>query len=262
MRWFLPVVLMLTLMTACSASAPTSAPSPTVDVAATVDAAVDATRAVDRSVQATVEARAEATRAAAPAATTVPTATAVVMTEFVSTPEPYVAAPGTIEQGIEELHACLQGSEELRALSLAMMEQSGASRDFISSLLEDKELFTHMMLEVAEEDPEYASMLSLFGGMAGELCGPMAQVPAYELGMSDAEAEALLGEIFDCYNSDSPLRYLMESSMPSGMEGRFIELLLTDKGLFVETALSGARRDPEGAETLILMGKWVDAMCR
>ena len=98
------------------------------------------------------------------------------MTIYVSTPEPYVAAPGAMEQGIEEFYACLQESEEFRALYLAGMEQSGFSREFADDLtslfLEDKKLFTQAVLETAEEDPEYASMLSLLGGMAGATLWP------------------------------------------------------------------------------------------
>ena len=108
---------------------------------------------------ATKDAREEATREAAP------TATPVVMTIYVPTPEPHVAALGTMEQGIEELYVCLQESEEVRALYLAVIEHSGVSREFAddltSLLLEDQRLFTQAMLGTAEEDPEFASMLSL-----------------------------------------------------------------------------------------------------
>ena len=116
MRWFVPLVFLVVLMLGCSGAAPTALPAPTVDVSATVEAAVEATRAVDRSVSATLEARADATRAA------VPTATPVVMTIYAPTPEPYVAAPGSIEQGIEELHTCLQESDEFRAVFLTMID--------------------------------------------------------------------------------------------------------------------------------------------
>ena len=111
MRWFVPLVFVVVLILGCSGAAPTATPSPTVDVSATVDAAVEAIGAVDRSVSATLEARAEATRVA------VPTATPLVMTIYAPTPEPYVAAPGSIEQGIEELHTCLQESDEFGPFS-------------------------------------------------------------------------------------------------------------------------------------------------
>ena len=116
------------------------------------------------------------------------------------------------------------------------------------------------MLE-AEEDPEYASMLSLLGGMAGELCSPVAQVSPHDLGMSDADAEALLGEVYDCYHSDSDFQALMTSSEDNrGI--RVIELVTSDRDLFVGIMLLGAQEDPESAEALGGLDSLVDAMCR
>ena len=182
MRWLLTLSLVSILAVACVGTAPTPAhtPAPTVDVGATVEAAVEATRTVERAVEATVSARVEATRAAAP------TSTPVVMTTYAPTPEPYVAAPGSMEQGIEEFYKCLRDSEEFRALLLTVMGEDGLSREGVSSLLDlliaEKELFTELMLEAVEEDPEFASMLSLLGVMAGELCGPVVQESAGDLG--------------------------------------------------------------------------------
>ena len=259
MRWFVPLVFMVVLVMGCSGAAPTALPAPTVDVSATVEAAVEATRAVDRSVSATLEARAESTRAA------VPTATPVVMTIYAPTPEPYVAAPGSIEQGIEEMHMCLQESDEFRALFFSMIEESGVSRDSAedlgSVLIEDKELFVEAALLEAEEDPEYASMLSLLGGMAGELCSSVAQVPTHGLGMSDADAEALFGEVYDCYHSDSDFQALMTSS-EDNRGSRSVELAMSDRDLFVGLMLLGAEEDPESAEALPGLDLLVDAMCR
>ena len=259
MRWFVPLAFLVILMLGCSGAAPTALPAPTVDVSATVEAAVEATRAVDRSVSATLEARAESTRAA------VPTATPVVMTIYAPTPEPYVAAPGSIEQGIEELHTCLQESDEFRAVFFSMIEESGVSRDSAEALggvlLEDKDLFVEAALLEAEEDPEYASMLSLLGGMAGDLCSPVAQVSPHDLGMSDADAEALLGEVYDCYHSDPDFQTLMTSSEDNrGI--RVIELVTSDRDLFVGIMLLGAQEDPESAEALGGLDSLVDSMCR
>ena len=262
MRWFVPLVFVVVLVLGCSGAAPTSTPSPTVDVSATVEAAVEATRAVDRSVSATSEARSEATRAA------VPTATPVVMTIYAPTPEPYVAAPGSIEEGIEELHTCLQDSDEFRALFLTGIEQAGLSResavDFADSLLEDKQLFVEAMLQTAEEDPEYASMMSLLGGMAGELCGPGVGegVPFSDLGMSEADAEALLVEFYDCYHSDSDFRAMAASSIEDNPQGSLVKSLMSDRNLFVATALIGARQDPEAAEGLADLNMLMEGMCR
>ena len=175
MRWFLPVVLMLTLMAACSAPTQTTAPSPTVDVAATVNAAVEATRAVDRSVQATVEAQAEATRAANPTATPFPTATPVVMTEFVSTPEPFIVAPGEIEESLDRFLDCFHGDPGFRAVLLTGMGTglagSGLTAEEIESLgweelFSDRESF----LSSAESDPDFAVMLAAMGEIIDEFC--------------------------------------------------------------------------------------------
>ena len=171
MRWFVPLVFVVVLVLGCSGAAPTSTPSPTVDVSATVDAAVEATRAVDRSVSATSEARSEAPRAA------VPTATPVVMTIYAPTPEPYVAALGSIEQGIEELHTCLQDSDEFRALFLTGIEQAGLSResagDFADLLLEEKQLFVEAMLQTAKRRPSVCLHVVSSGWNGGRVMRPI-----------------------------------------------------------------------------------------
>ena len=260
MRRFVPLAFLVVLILGCSGAAPTATPSPTVNVSATVDARVEATLAVDRAVRATSEARAEATRAAAP------TATLVVMTIYAPTPEPYVAAPGSIEQGIEELHICLQGNEEFRALFLGSIEQAGLSRDSAEDLggvlIGDKELFVEAMLQAAEDDPQQASILSMLGGMAGELCGPGAGVPLHDLGMSESEAEVLLGEVYDCYHSDSDFRALMTSSVEDNSQSRMVESLMSDRNLFVTATLLGARQDPGSAEGLAALDLPVEAVCR
>ncbi len=108
MKWFLTLALVSILAVACAGAAPAYTPQPTVDVGATVDAAVEATRAVERRARATSEAQAEATRAAVPTETPVPTATPVSMTLLVPTPEPFVVAPGEVEESVDKLYDCLQ----------------------------------------------------------------------------------------------------------------------------------------------------------
>ena len=263
MRFYLHLVfvLVLALMAGCSAPAPTATSFPTPDVSATVAAAVEATRAVDRSAQATSEARAEATRSAAP------TSTPVVMTIYAPTPEPYVAAPGSIEQGVDELHTCLLESEEFRALFLAEMEMEGMDREsadyLASAMVDDKELFTQAMLGAAEMDPEYASMLSLLGGMVGELCGPGVQAhSSNELGMSNTEAETLLAEYFDCYHSVPAVKAMVGASLADETEAQLHEFLMSDRNLFIAVSLAGARQDPDAAESLTGVQLMLDAMCR
>ena len=140
-----------------------------------------------------------------------------------------------------------------------------------SLLLEDEELFTQMVLLVAEQELEFASMLSLYGGMSGELCRAMAQVPAGGLSMSDSEAEALLGEVFDCYSSDSALKELVDyhmfrmpvdSPVSDGVHERLVKSVMSDKDFFIGIFLMGARQDPDVREAFADMDSMLDAMCR
>ena len=260
MRWFLTLAIVSVLVAACSASTPTQTPSPTVDLEATIDAAVEATRTVERAVAATVDASVEATRAAAP------TATPVVMTIYAPTPEPYVAPPGSMEQGIEEMHRCLQESEEFRALFVAGIEQEGLSReaadDYAQAMLEDEEFFAEAMLEAADVDPAYASMLALSGELAGELCGPVVQPHGQDLGASDSEVEVLLGEFFDCYHSDPEIQAFMEASFKGDTGAGFFDALMSNRELFVGSVLAGVRQDPNAAADIEGLGVFVEAFCR
>ena len=95
-----------------------------------------------------------------------------------------------------------------------------------------------------------------------QLCGPMAQVPTHDLGMSDAEAEALVGEYFDCYQSDFDVRALIESSSTDDSEAALWESLMSNRDLFIEAVLAGVRQDPEAAEALEALRFALDAMCR
>ena len=134
------------------------------------------------------------------------------------------------------------------------VEQAGLSResagDFADLFLEDKELFVEAMLLAAEEEPEYASLLSLSGGMAGEFCGPAAEVPLYNLGMTDADAEALLGELFDCYDSDPDVRALLMSSVGDDPEDRLVESLMSN----LES--TDGRREVAGRGVRELQARW------
>ena len=166
MVFALVTVVLMAVAAGCSGSVP----PPTADVDATVEARVGATREADL---ATAEARAEATRAAAPTDTPVPTPTLV--PTLVPTPEPYVAAPGSVERGVDALYACLQAHEGFRAAYISGMELSGLRResaeDLVDLFLEDKDLFVQAFLESAEADPEGASMLSLLSTEMEEFCG-------------------------------------------------------------------------------------------
>lgn len=264
MRWFL-LLLVGILLVGCSTAAPTYTTAPTVDVAATVDAAVEATRVVERAVEATVDARVEATKAA-PTHTPVPTPTPVVMTVFVPTPKPYVSAPGSIEHGIDELYSCLTENEEFRALYSASMGQAGFSSDSTVSLadpfLGDKDLFVEAMLQVAEEDSEYASMLSLVGGMAGEFCEVMDPVLAGDSGINSAEAEVVLGGLYDClHENEEFLDFLLNSQEDEDTRALLSLFLSSDRELFIGLLLAGAREDPEVAEGLLQIEALVAAAC-
>ena len=211
MRFSAFVLVFLMLGVACSGGASDAVKEPAVDLAATVEAAVEATRSAEREIRTPVPTAIPVSTATLfPTATPEPTTTPVPMATYVPTPEPYVAAPGSVERGIEELYACLQESEEFRAAYLVEMEQSGLSRELADSLtsllLEDEELFTYIIIAVAEQDSKFASKLSLDASTLGGICDRMAQVSTHGLSMSDSDAEALLGEVFDCYSSDSVLK--------------------------------------------------------
>ena len=271
MRWVFVLMAAVLMVAGCSGSPP----SPTADVEATVEARVSATREADLAARATAESHSEATRTAAPtstpvpAPTAVPTATPVVMTVYVPIPEPYVSAPGSVEQGVEALYVCLHENDEYRALYVSIIEQSGwdggSASDFVDSLLADKDLFIQMWLEMAVEDSEGASMLSLLGTMEDELCGDMdlESDGIQDLGMNDAEARAAVEAFYDCLNSDEEVRSFFLSQVEDDGLGRefYSELLSMDRDLFVWLLLAGAKEDPESAEALKELYGAVDVMC-
>ena len=67
---------------------------------------------------------------------------------------------------------------------------------------------------------------------------------------AEAEAEALLGEISDCYNSSPEVRAPMTSAIPDDSEAQLVESLMSDKSFFVEANLLGVRQDPDASEIL------------
>ena len=270
MRFSAFVLVSLMLGVACSGGASDAVKEPAVDLAATVEAAVEATRSAEREIRTPVP-----TAMPVSTATLFPTATPVPTATYVPTPEPYVAAPGSVERGIEELYACLQESEEFRAAYLVEMEQSGLSRELADSLtsllLEDEELFTYIIIAVAEQDSKFASKLSLDASTLGGICDRMAQVSTHGLSMSDSDAEALWGEVFDCYSSDSVLKELVDYHMfrrpvdfpvPDDVHERLVRSVMSDKDLFVGILLMGAREDPGVDEALADMDSMLDARCR
>ena len=275
MRFAAFVLVSLMLGVACSGASSDAVKEPAVDLAATVEAAVEATRSAEREIRTPVPmATPEPTATPLPTATPEPTATPVPTATYVPTPEPYVA-PGSIERGIEELYACLQESEEFRAAYLFGMEQSGLSREladsFTSLLLQDEEVFTQMMLVATKQDSKLASMLSLEVSMPSWICDRMAQIPTHGLSMSDSEAEALLGEVFDCYSSDSALKELVDyhmfrmpvdSPISDDVHERVVKSVMSDKDFFIGIFLMGARQDPDVREAFADMDSMLDAMCR
>ena len=261
MVFALVTVVLMAVAAGCSGSVP----PPTADVDATVEARVGATREADL---ATAEARAEATRAAAPTDTPVPTPTLV--PTLVPTPKPYVAAPGSVERGVDALYACLQAHEGFRAAYISGMELSGLRResaeDLVDLFLEDKDLFVQAFLESAEADPEGASMLSLLSTELEEFCGDVGLESGsfQDLSMSDAEARAVLEAFYDCVNSDEEVRsYFLSLVEDDGLgQELFSELLSMDRDLFVGLVLPGAKQDPDAPEILSVIDDFVGLMCR
>ena len=77
-----------------------------------------------------------------------------------------------------------------------------------------------------------------------------------------ADAEALLGEVYDCYNSDPDVRALMMASVEDDLEGRLFESLMSNRELFVTASLVGSRQDPDVAVALEDLDLLLDAVCR
>ena len=270
---FVTVILM-----AVAAGCSGSVPPPTADVDATVEARVGATREADL---ATAEAHAEATRAVAPTDTPVPAPTDTPVSTLVPTPEPYVVAPGSVERGVDVLYACLQTHEEFRALFVSGIESSGLDRDSAEGLadlfLEDKDLFVQGLLEWAGEDPEGASLLSLYSMMEEEMeefCGDLGLGPAgarglepdrvQDLGMSDAEARAVLEAFHDCLNSYEEVKSYFFSPAGSDDLGEelYSKFLSMDRDLSVSVMLAAAKQDPDSAEMLPELDRLLGVMCR
>ena len=257
MRWFVPLVFVIVLILGCSGAA--------VDVGATVDAAVEATRAVDRSVSATSEAR-----AAVPTATWVPTATPVVMTLLVPTPEPFVVAPGDVEESVDRMYDCIQEDEVVRGAFLAgvrpELAESGLSPkevdSFVEELLGDRDAFLDLYLSSAEEDPDQAVMLAALGEVLDEFCGEGS--PGYvrapePLVVAPVDFEESLGEFYDCMQENEALwgMYLLgfrSELADAGFSQDFIdtmeEAFLEDRDLFLELVLPVFEGDPVYAKAL------------
>ena len=195
-----------------------------------------------------------------------PTSTPVVMTIYAPTPEPYVAPPGSMEEGIEEMYRCLQEHEEVRVVFALGMQQKGLSPEgaegFLQAMLEDEEVFTEVILAAAESDPASASLLALLGDPAGELCGPVAEAPGRDLAAGDSELEVLLGELFECYHSVPEVRALIEVSLEGEAGAGFFGAVMSDRDLFVELALVGVHQDPDAAEELEYLEVALEALCR
>ena len=282
MVFALVTVVLMAVAAGCSGSVP----PPTADVDATVEARVGAAREADL---ATAEARAEAIRAAAPTDTPVPVPTSTPVpvptdtpvSTLVPTPEPYVVAPGSVERGVDVLYACLQTHEEFRALFVSGIESSGLDRDSAEGLadlfLEDKDLFVQGLLEWAGEDPEGASLLSLYSMMEEEMeefCGDLGLGPAgarglepdrvQDLGMSDAEARAVLEAFHDCVNSNEEVRSYFLSPVGSDDLGEelYSKFLSMDRNFVVDFLLASAKENPYSAEMLSELDVLVGVECR
>ena len=310
MRWFLLLLMWGILSLGCSTTAPTNTAPPTVDVAATVAAAVEATRVVERTVEA-------ADNRMSP--TAAPTVTLVVMNTLVPTPEPYVAVPGSVERGLGELYDCVVNDEKVRDFFLGLVNTGEESVDWLwREMLEDRDLFVRGMMQVANEDPAFAVLLSAYGEIEGGGCDPEGAdsspvaddalrfwvaaygdglegvlalldadlafleaeserlkalskgVPgrpigeSYEdaLGMDPLEADALLGELFDCYGSNPDVRDIMGSHVPSDSGDHHFRSSMLDRDLFVMVSRAYARQEDDGAESLAELDLVLEAMCR
>ena len=82
------------------------------------------------------------------------------------------------------------------------------------------------------------------------------------LGVDFLEAEELLGELFDCYGSNSDVRDIMDSYVPSESGDHYFPFVMRQRDLFVMVSRAYARQEDDGAERLADLDFVLDAMCR
>ena len=165
MRVFLFLLGSVVLSMGCSALGGGESGIVGVDVEATVEASVEATRVVERTVEAAAD--------TGIGPTAVPTVTPVVMSVLAPTPEPYVVVPGSMERGAGVLYDCLRNDELFRDIFLSSVNSGNESVDPLwSAMLEDRDLFVRGMMDLANKEPDFAVMLSVYSGFGSGFCGP------------------------------------------------------------------------------------------
>ena len=280
---FVPLVIVVILAVGCSGSstpptpipvsepllaptvqAPSTAPSPTPDVSATVEAAVQATREVDRMLR------------IASGASAVPTATPVVMTLLVPTPEPFVVAPGEVEEAVDQFIDCFHGDAGFRAALLAGMEAdlagSGMSQEEIEFLVEELLSDREGLLSFAEEEPDAAVALVAMGGI-DDVCTQDASGPVGTTGLpsavSDEFLESMVG-LYDCMQENEALRAVFLLWFKSGLTGEgaspvvadaLMEAIMRDREVFLEVVSLGAEQDSGQMSAEVPLSEFVDALC-
>ena len=72
----------------------------------------------------------------------------------------------------------------------------------------------------------------------------------------------MLGELFDCYGSNSDVRDIMDSYVPSESGDHYFPFVMRQRDLFVMVSRAYARQEDDGAERLADLDFVLDAMCR
>ena len=96
-------------------------------------------------------------------------------------------------------------------------------------------------------------------GFVDDLCGDGASGFVYDVGMTESQVKDLVGELFDCLDSNDEAReYFLSESGGSGAAG-LVDLLFSDRASFIEFFLSRVRSD---AVQLADLQELVSAGCR
>ena len=170
MKTFVVMFMVLLAAVACDFIDPGPAPTRTPDLPATVEAAVE------DAIEATQEAEPteSPTNTPRPTPTTRPTRTPTPTPTptSVPTPEPHVADPGNVEQGVDLLVSCMVESEPFQEYFITMLEDAGEDPAVAAWILEavaaDPDGAREVMLEEYVSDPDLANLASLLSLLSEE----------------------------------------------------------------------------------------------
>ena len=158
---------------------------------------------------------------------------------------------------MEEMSRCFRENEAFREFAVEMVLDSGdvtpGEAEAAVALFANEEIFELSFVDAAEDDPNFALLLSMLGSMTGELCpsdlqsshseGGESGVPG-GVGVVDSEMEEYAGDLFDCLQENDEFAEDFWSGS-DGVDGTLMfEFMGSDRELFVEV-FSGAAMDDD-----------------